>query len=164
MDTLAPDEAVVPMIMSKILVAFEGRIRFRRVVASRRRRHDRCTRFKIERDKVLEANGMAGINTAGKRTVPPPIAAAAAIARFTAGVSRVLPSAVAPNDLTSNAERPSGSCADECWTQPAANTLAVVSLRNSLRRMSTRVAPCMAMSLLGSRDTIRSFDHNIFNN
>src|SRR5262249_49676181 len=66
MDTLAPDEAVVPMIMSKILVAFEGRIRFRWIVAARRRGHDRCTGFKIERDKVLEANGMAGINTRWK--------------------------------------------------------------------------------------------------
>jgi hypothetical protein len=58
MDSFAPDEAVVPMIMSKILVAFERRIRLRRIVAARRR-YDRRTGFKIERDKAFEANGMS---------------------------------------------------------------------------------------------------------
>jgi hypothetical protein len=53
MDSFAPDEAVVPMIVSKILVAFERRVRLRRIVAARRRRHDRRTGFKIELTKFL---------------------------------------------------------------------------------------------------------------
>ena len=77
--------------------------------------------------------------------MPPPAAAAAAMAQFTAPVSMVLPSAAAPNDLTSNGGRPFGSSvwAHEADAQasalvalPAATKLVVADLRKPLRQIS----------------------------
>jgi hypothetical protein len=91
--------------------------------------------------------------------MPPPAAAAAEIARFTAGVSMVLPSAVAPNDLTSNGARRSASRADERWTgpveAPGATRPKAANLRSSLRRMSTR---CSAHSVHKSTTSARGRD------
>ena len=52
-DVLAPDQAVVPMVMAEVLVAFEWCIRFGGVKATARSRQDDSAELKMQCDMTL---------------------------------------------------------------------------------------------------------------
>ena len=66
-----------------------------------RRRFDDGPGVELQGDVAAQANRAGEVGSGGEITVPPPAAAAASIALLMASRSSVLPSALAPNALTS---------------------------------------------------------------
>src|SRR5689334_1898427 len=73
MNAFAPNETVMPVIVTEILIGFEFSLRFRRIVATGNsvrtdwRGKDRRAGLQIERNETLEMNGVAGIGTRGEQ-------------------------------------------------------------------------------------------------
>src|SRR5579863_1422728 len=91
MDVFAPDEAVVPVVVTEILVGLPRPLRFGGIVTTARQAVVRsgcgengCALVKKERDVALEVDGITGVNACGEENRASPRAGRA----FDSGIDR----------------------------------------------------------------------------